>query len=790
MNPVEEEFKQAPYSFPEYSNRFTKNLLAPILKPGKKIYVSINGRDKNLGTEESPFKTLKAARDAVRKMKTLEGLPKGGVQIVLLEGTYYLNEPFSLNEEDSGTAEAPVVYCGAQNGKVIISSGKAIDTKRLKKVTDKKVLSRLNLKARGKVMSIKLSRKIFSSMFKGDGKYGQLSMDGYMLQLAQWPNRGYNHIGKIVEEGPTTRWLKPGEKPKEYSRKNPTGGKFIFKETLSPAIQKEFERTGDMQAQGYFHNDWYFQDESIGKIDSDTIQLLRYTRYGIVNKIKSIPRRVRLFNVLAELDEPGEWYYDKKESRLYVWPIKGFVSGKSSLTAIGNKSGSANDSYLQPGERSNMLSASIVNLKSTSYVTFKNLIFESSSNLAVNIEGGKYNLLAGNVFRNGAGKGVSIQGGFYNGITGCDFYDLYNAFSISGGDFKTLEWSHNFATNNIIRNCRLRGYGVISLSGVGMYFAHNLLYDMNGAVMYKTVNLLMEYNEYYNIGWEMGDFNVAYCGAQWYTMNNVLRYNFVHHIIEPGGHPITGFRNDDNGAGMKVYGNVFYRCGRGSCIFHGFLNDFQNNISMDQPIMWWTLKKPIDPEGIKKRWDNLAKFGRDLPKGDKGDYIYIMEQVIGKDGWKKGAWKKEFPELEKAIDKNPWAQTACTVNLNYAYKISHPFHIHGGNGTVEGLESKLEGKFKDLPKDGKFEFPKPIKLDAFIDVPSLDFRFKPNFKPMANFKIIPFDKIGLVKDAFRTNTPVKKEYRSAVYKRFKNEVGFRYNPKIVNARYPVPAYMR
>jgi hypothetical protein len=780
--------KNKPHFYEGYSDTYTKNQLAPILTPGKVFYISVNGKDKNKGTKKSPFKTIEAARNAIRILKASTGLPKGGIHVVLLNGTYRINKSIIFADEDSGTKEAPIVYQGAEQGKVVLTGGLEINTKQLKTVSDKALLNRLHNKAKGHVMSIDLSNQGFLSYLKGDGKYGQIAMDGHLLQIAQWPNRGYNHIEEIVEEGPTTRWLKPGETSMPYSKENPTGGEFVFKESLSPKVLSEFKRTGDMRAQGYFHNDWYFQDEPVGKIDDNIIQLLHHTRYGIVAKIKSVPRRVRLFNVLAELDEPGEWYFDKKEERLYVWPIEGFNSKKSSITVIGESEKSIDKNLELLLETKAPKVQALIGLENTEFLTFRDFVLENTGELAFGISGGKYNLLAGSIIRNGLGKGVSISGGEYNGISGCDFYDLYSAFNISGGDFVSLESCFNFATNNNIHNCRLRGYGVIGLSGVGIYFAHNLIHDMNGAVSYKTVNLLMEYNEFYNVGYEMGDFNVAYCGAQWYTMNNVLRYNFVHHLIEPGGHPITGFRNDDNGAGMKVYGNVFYRSGRGSCIFHGFLNDFQNNISMDASIMWWTLKKPITPEGIQEQWDNLSRFGTELPKGSKGDYIYIMEQVIGKDGWKKGAWKEKFPELEAAIDKNPWAQTFCTVADNYAFDINKSIYIHGGSGTVEGLESKKVGEFKDLPSDEIFEYPQRIDMDAFKDVKSLNFSFKDDFKPMKGFKTIPFEKIGLEKDAFRVMVPNKKEYRSKVYNHFKNDKGGSYNAEVVNGRYPKPSY--
>jgi hypothetical protein len=772
--------KQFAHSFEEYNVKYTNNQLAPILKPAKKIYVSIHGNDKNKGTKKLPFKSIEAARNSIRALKSEKGLPKGGVHVILLEGTYHIDETIVFNKEDSGTDIAPIVYKGFTSGKVILSGGLSIGTNGFKTIEDEGLMDRLSPKAKEHVVSLDLSKNYdIEGYFQGNGKYGQISMDGYMLQLAQWPNRGYNQMGEIIESGPTTRWLKPGEESMPYSRENPTGGKFVFKEILSPLIQKEFERTGDMQAQGYFHNDWYFQDEPVGAITENTIQLLHHTRYGILDKIKSLPRRVRLFNVLAELDEPGEWYFDKKEKRLYIWPVKGFMQGESTLTVIGKQE--------KDGEG---LDRQLIKLENTSYLTFRDFVFENTNDLAVSINDGQYNLLASCVFRNGNRAGVQINNGKYNGITGCDFYDLYNAFSISGGDFKTLESCYNFATNNIIRNCRLRGYGVVGLSGVGIYFANNLLHSMNGAVTYNTVNLLMEYNEFYNIGYEMGDFNVAYCGAQWYTMNNVVRYNFVHHLFEPGGHPVMGFRNDDNGQGMKVYGNVFYRSGRGSVQFDGALNDFQNNITLDCSVMWWTLKKPSTPEAISKQWNELSKFGKELPHGDKGDYIYITEKLLGEKGWEKSPWIDTFPEMKLTMDTNPFSQTLCNVNLNYTYKVNEEFHIHGGSGTIEGMEGKAVGEFDDLPKEGEFRLPKAITLNDFKDVQSLDFNFNKDFKPMDGFKPIPFDNIGLIENDFRVTPFDKKEDRKAIYKRFENEVSGRYNAEVVNARYPIPSYLK
>ncbi len=777
-----EETRQMPHSERDYNKRYLADQLAPIVAPGQVFYVSPSSKQGADGTRNAPFPTLEAARDAVRVLKRTKGLPAGGVHVVLLEGVHRLESAFVLEAEDSGTAAAPVVYRGVSRDGVKISGGVELDVTGISTVQDPATLERLHPAARGKVMVLDVPERL-RGCFAGDGNYGMIAMDGHLLTLAQWPNVGYNHMATIPEKGPTTRWLKPGEAPAPYSKENPTGGTFTTRETLSPLLQKEFERTGDMQVQGYLHNDWFFQREQVGSIHGEVIQLLRYTRYGILDKIKSIPRRVRLVNVLAELDQPGEWYYDRIDGKLFVWPIKGFDPKTSSLFVLGTVP--AADS----GGRAAPSSPALVALKDTSCVTLRDITFENAGKQAVSIAGGEHNLIAGCVVRNGLGKGIVISGGRRNGITGCDFYGLESAFTVSGGDVKTLQRCYNFATNNDIHSMRRRGYGMIGLHGVGLYFAHNLLHDMNGAVSFRTVDSLLEYNEFYNIGYEMGDFNVAYTGAVWYTLNNVVRYNFVHHLLEPGGHPVCGFRNDDGGMGLTLYGNVFYRPGRGAAQFAGPLNRIENNIALDCNVFWWTNKRPIDPEGIAAAWKTLERFGRDLPHGDKGDNIHIMEKIMGEEGWLKSPWIDEFPELARVLETNPWAQTFSVVDRNYYSKIRQLFHVHGGGGDINGMENPELGTFVDLPKTGTFRLPKEIDTSVFVDIPSLDFNFRPDFKPMAGFKPIPFDGIGLVEDEFRADPPDKAAYRRQVYNKFRNDKGGRYNAAKVNARYPVPHYL-
>ena len=91
--------------------------LPTLPEPAEMFYVAANGSDLADGSKNSPFRTLKRARDAVRNFKESNGgmLPKGGVRILIGGGSYLIQETFTLTSRDSGTKEAPVIYQAKPN---------------------------------------------------------------------------------------------------------------------------------------------------------------------------------------------------------------------------------------------------------------------------------------------------------------------------------------------------------------------------------------------------------------------------------------------------------------------------------------------------------------------------------------------------------------------------------------------------------------------------------------------------------------------------------------------------
>ncbi|MGQ9541048.1 MAG: right-handed parallel beta-helix repeat-containing protein [Armatimonadota bacterium] len=97
-----------------------------------RLYVSQKGDDRwtgryavpNAGRTDGPFATLSRAQQAVRELRK-RGVNRP-IEVVVAEGTYYLDTPLVFTPEDSGTAQSPVTYRAERAGKVILSGGKPV----------------------------------------------------------------------------------------------------------------------------------------------------------------------------------------------------------------------------------------------------------------------------------------------------------------------------------------------------------------------------------------------------------------------------------------------------------------------------------------------------------------------------------------------------------------------------------------------------------------------------------------------------------------------------------------
>lgn len=94
-----------------------------------RLYVSPQGDDgwsgrrsaPDAGRRDGPFATLTRAQQEVRRLKQ-QGVDRP-IEVIVAEGTYYLNEPLVFTPDDSGTAQNPIIYRAQKAGRVVLSGG-------------------------------------------------------------------------------------------------------------------------------------------------------------------------------------------------------------------------------------------------------------------------------------------------------------------------------------------------------------------------------------------------------------------------------------------------------------------------------------------------------------------------------------------------------------------------------------------------------------------------------------------------------------------------------------------
>ena len=576
------EMQRMAQGLPARDPKASRVKLPPPPTPAVVLYVAPDGDNNGPGTKAKPLADLPGARDAIRKLRAGKDLPKGGVAVHVQGGVYPVRSTFELARQDSGTPQAPIRYQAVPGQVPCFTGGVKLDG--FTPVTDPETLARIPDKARGKVLELDLKSK-------GITDYGRLAergytlsgypcnpwvdlyMDGRPMQLARWPNEGFVKIGTVHKGGfKTDSSGKPGQF--EYADDRP----------------KRWTKADDVWMFGYWVHLWAGRCVKIDRIDTRTrrISTVHPVSYGYREG-----HPYYCFNLLEELDQPGEWYLDRKTGKLYLYPPT-----DAQMAAV----------------QFPVLSAPFVTMKDVSCVTVRGLIFELGRAEGAVITGGAENLLAGCTFRRLGANGVIILGGTRHGILGCDIHTLgAGGARVEGGDRKTLTPGNHF-----VENCHIHDFARVDrayapsvrLDGVGNRIAHNLIHDSpHYGMRLEGYDHVVEFNEIHSVVYEADDQagtdmwgNPAYRG-------NVIRYNFYHHI--GSGHNVAGqagIRLDDYISAVLVYGNVFYRCAGGHFggvqIHGGKDNIVDNNLFVDceSAVSFSAWGKNRWLKGLKSEW--------------------------------------------------------------------------------------------------------------------------------------------------------------------------------------------
>lgn len=677
------------------------------------FHVSPSGQDTNPGTIGQPFSTLNKAKKAVETGKA------GNYTIWMRGGTYCFDRSVLF----CNLGQKKVEIKNYSDEKVVFSGGANLQVSGFSLVKDKEILDRLRPEARGKVVEFDLNANEIpydSSLIQsGFGHKIQpsacmLYFNKELLQVARWPNKGKLSVGKVLDPGSKPRW------------DNPPYRGAVFKYDYDRA--ENWTKANDIWIYGVFSNG--FSDDNL-KVEAfnthdKTLKTVQPHTYGVFsNKDKSTwdlahARQLRgyyVYNLLEEIDLPGEYYLDRETGKLYLWPpssLENAIIELSELTepflVFYNTYGisvSGIDFECSRGMGIFMDDVNDVQIKNC---TFRNLsilgISAGESYSSVNLPPIK-NRVVGPQIQN---RNIRIEN--------CKIYETGSGgIYVEGGDRRNLVPANNIITNcELYDYCKLRKTGVaaIAIKGVGNTVSHCYIHDApHMAIQFWGNNHLIEYNHIQNVCTNTSDAGAIYTGRDPSAQGTIIRNNFFDSVIQ-SENLVCAVYLDDGNCGISITDNIFYRCGnpekRGSGFgaFHingGYGNFMENNVFIECKRAYGS-----SPWNDKKWVGYLTKGvipGR-LAKVDIDSKVY----------------QNAYPMLKNLRD---------TLNLpprfNYT---SNDLLVRCGDLAKGSYRNKNFWKTNDDP--------------GFVDMKNKDFIIHQNaevFKRLPGFRNIPFEMIGL-----------------------------------------------
>lgn len=518
------------------------------------IHVSPNGADNNNGTRENPLKTLEGARKRVLKIKD----PQKKIKVIFHDGEYRMTESVKFTKSDSGYEDNPIVYMAAEGETPVFKGSVLLDGTKFTGITDKSIYARIPEKAADKVAQLNLKAQGITSLtsipkpsnYGSDIKdYHQLYLDGISQTLSRWPNNGFAKVGKVV---------------------NAEGGVFAMNE---PNAARWGTADAAMFA-GFPAWDWAYDRTNITSVDESTRQITLNTARIYGKKITNSAMRYFVYNLIEELDEPGEWYIDQNTSVLYYYPMYPIENSTLEMT---------------------VLEGSFVNMNDVSNIVFDGLEFTQGMLDAYTISGCS-NVKFTNCNYHDIGRSAIRSVNDYDGgkdnsyieVSGCIVRNMGSSgVQLNGGDFATLKESGNLIKNNQFSRCGQikRSYaGGVRLGGVGTIVEHNIFYDMpHQAIGVDGALHKVRYNEITDVCQESNDMGAIYTGRKAYWRGIEISYNYVHDITPAEGMAglLCGVYWDDSLSGELVHHNIFKNIPRAVFQNGGCDNNTYNNIVID-----------------------------------------------------------------------------------------------------------------------------------------------------------------------------------------------------------------
>jgi len=589
----------------------------------KVFTVAIDGDDGNPGTEQRPFATLHRARDAARDVE-------GPVTVRVRGGTHYLAEPLVFTAEDSRTAAAPLRFEATAGEEATISGAVTLELEWEP--------------CRDGIWKADLTDQTDPSD-PSDLILDQLFVNGVRKRLARYPSydpddptakgKGVFPVGQTFGDHPVTEL-------EFYTA--PEGGFLPSAEWKHPE-------------EAILHVRWFLGQQifRLRGIDHERKRFL-LGRGGWHWNSRIFPMegeirfsRAHVENVFEELNDPGEWYYDRREHVLYYMP----EDGEDMVTAV-----------IEVPQLRQLVELRGDQDNPVRHVTFSGFRFTHTTTVFMEPweapSMGDWTIHRSGAFYMGGAEDCGVENGIFhatggnavmmdgtnvrNRVSGCTFTETgESAVCLVGYNMRRLGTLRPFPDECVVHNNHMHHLGAYQTQVAGVFLSccqkitvsHNDIHDLpRAAVLVNDPTWgghVIEYNRLYRTcldSTDHGPFN-SWGRTRHWCFNRLhgpdhpshpagrveddalfvteLRHNYIEEL---SGH--FGVDQDDGTCRMRIHHNLLvgcpikFQCGTDSVA--------ENNIIID-PVTA-TRMAMVNEYNTDRFVRNIVVARRDMPLGD------------------------------------------------------------------------------------------------------------------------------------------------------------------------------